>query len=382
MNAKHIILSTLLAAACVGANAQESTSSAVMSKGPRTRPGAKTEQDATPGVTARMQQHLGTDPTADARPDASVKYMRVIYRELDLMKQDENAALYFPEDLEEGNENLFRIMFRLLAQNKVPAYEFLDGREDFTDANRVKMADLLDRFAIMATPAKGFSDKNPVYDIEPVDVPTSEVLSYYIIERWTFDNRTNTMKTAVEAICPVVVADESSDISGKTPMFWMKYADIKPYLQQQYIFTDDDNNLALHTYDDFFTLNMYKGDIYKTRNLRNRTLAQIHEGDPDDLKAAQDSIQNRLDHYADNLWVPSREELAARRQAEQALADSLAGRDPQLIKTSRPARATRSERTPTRTRSTARAPKADKPKPAAKPAASQSAVRSVRNRRK
>lgn len=380
MKARHIISALLLIGATLAAAAQESTSSAVMSKGPRTRPGAKTEQDGAPAVSARMQQHLDAVEADPSRPDASTKYMRVIYRELDLMKQDANAALYFPEDLQDGQENLFRIMFRLLAQNKVPAYEFLDGREDFSDANRVKMADLLDRFSIMASPAKGFSDKNPVYDIEPVDVPTSEVLAYYIIERWVFDNRSNTMKTVVEAICPVVVADESSDISGKTPMFWMKYADIKPYLQQQYIFTDDDNNLALHTYDDFFTLNMYKGDIYKTRNLRNRTLAQMHSGDPDDLKHAQDSIQHRLDHYADNLWVPSREEILAQKQARQAMADSIAGNTPQQPK-ARPTRTARSERASTRSRATARAPKSQTPK-AAKPAASQSATRSVRNRRK
>ena len=46
--------------------------------------------------------------------------------------------------------------------------------------------------------------------------------------------------------------------------------------QSQYVFTDDDNNLPRYTYDDFFTLNLYKGNIYKTRNLRNRSMAQLY----------------------------------------------------------------------------------------------------------
>ncbi len=362
--------------AALAASAQEqSSSSAVMSvqsRGPRTRPG-QTETTA-PGVSARMQAQAEA-----SRPDASLKYMRVIYRELDLANEDANAPLYFPEDLVDGNENLFRIMFRLLAQNKVPAYEYLDGREDFTDANRAKMADIIERFDILATPAKGFSEKNPVYDIEPVDVPTNEVLAYFIIERWEFDNRTNKMRTVVEAIAPVIVRDDASAISGKTPMFWMKMADLKPYLQAQYIFTDDDNNLASHTYDDFFTLNLYKGNIYKTRNLRNRTLAQMAKEDPDTLKALQDSIQHRLDHYADNLWVPSREELQKAREEAQAASDSTAVAEP--VRSTR----TRSERTSTR----AREPKKPKTKAAKKPkststpsAPSSSASRSVRNRRK
>jgi len=376
---KHYIISALLALTGLCAAAQEqSSSSAVMTRGPRTRPGQRTEA-AAPGVTARMQQQLAG--TADGeRPDASLKYMRVIYRELDLAKEDRNAPLYYPEDLIDGNENLFRIMFRLLAQNKVPAYEYLDGREDFTEANRAKMADIISRFDILATPAKGFSEKNPVYDIEPVDVPTNEVLAYFIIERWQFDNRTNRMHTDVEAICPVIVRDDASSLAGKTPMFWMKMSDLRPYLRTQYIFTDDDNNLAGHTYDDFFTLNMYKGDIYKTRNLRNRTLAQMAKEDPDTLKTLQDSIQRRLDHYADNLWVPSREELAAAREAELAAADSTATAKPEPVRSKR----TRSARASTRSRDSKKASRSKGPKKekasASKP--SSSATRSVRNRRK
>lgn len=387
MTLKPIIIAALACLTATAASAQEqqsSTSSAVMTRGPRTRPG---QNDAsTPGVSARMQQQLGGSADA-SRPDASLKYMRVIYRQLDLEKEDANAPLYFPEDLVDGNENLFRIMFRLLAQNKIPAYEYLDGREEFTDQYRVKMADLIDKFELTATPAKGFSEKNPVYDFAPVDVPTYQVLAYNIIERWEFDNRTNKMRTEVEAICPVIVRDEGSDVPGKYPMFWMKMSDLKPYLRNQYIFTDDDNNLASHTYDDFFTLNMYKGDIYKTRNLRNRTLAQMTGDDPDDLKRAQDSIQNRLDHYADNLWVPSREELRLARERADSLA---AAADTLNLADAKPARSSRakSSRASTRSRETAeskrspRRAKAPKKEKVSKPKASSSATRSVRNRRK
>ncbi len=375
---KSIILG-ILAFASLSALAQESSSSAVMSRGNRTRPGQKTEQ-AGPAVSGRLQQQLDAadDPS---RPDASVKYMRVIYRELDLMDEDKNAPLYFPEDLVDGQENLFRIMFRLLAENKIPAYEFLDGREEFTEERRVKMADILSNFSIMGSPAKGSSEKNPLWEIDPIDVPTHKVLKYFIIERWVFDNRSNSMKTVVEAICPVIVGSDSGDsaeLAGNTPMFWMKMSDLKPYLRQQYIFTDDDNNLALHTYDDFFTMNMYKGDIYKTRNLRNRTLKDIHAGDPDDLKRAQDSIQNRLEHYADNLWVPTREELRARREAADSTAVATEKTE-KPVKTS--ARASRSERTSRSEKASTRT-KVKREKAPKQSSPASSATRSVRNRKK
>ncbi|MDE7442544.1 MAG: gliding motility protein GldN, partial [Muribaculaceae bacterium] len=239
-----------------GQQQQQSSSSGIRRNTERVRLGAET---AGPQVTGRMQQHFAETEASDA----DVQWMRVIYRQLDLT-DNKNTALYYPEDLVDGQENLFRIIMRLMADNTIPAYEYLDGREVFTDQYRIKTKEMLDRFGVLYTEAKGSTEKNPRFVIEESDVPTNEVLSYYILERWTFDKRTNTMKTVVEAICPVL--HRSGDFGGeavKYPMFWIKYDALRPYLTTQYIFTDDDNNLARYTYDDFFTLNMYAGDIYK-----------------------------------------------------------------------------------------------------------------------
>ena len=250
--------------------------------------------------------------------DADRQWMRVIYRSIDLDK-DKNAALYFPEEPIDGQENLFRIIMRLLAANTIPAYEYLDGREIFTDQYRIKTRDVLDKFYIPYTEAKGSTEKNPRFTVDPSDVPTNEVLSYYVVERWEYDTRHNRLRPVVEAICPVL--HRSGDFGGealKYPMFWVKFSDLRPYLAAQQIFVDDDNNLPTCSYDDFFTLTMYDGDIYKTRNLKNKSMVQQYP-DPDALKRAQDSIQSRLDNFEKKLWVPTREEVIAAREAREAL---------------------------------------------------------------
>ena len=249
--------------------------------------------------------------------DADLMWMRVIYRDLE-MDNPKNAALYYPEDVVDGQENLFRIIMRLLADNAIPAYEYLDGKEIFTDQYRLKVSDMLDRFHVLYSPAKGSTEKNPRFVIEESDVPANEIRSYYILERWEFDAKTNKTRRVVEAICPVLHrADEFGVDAVRYPMFWVKLDAIRPYLAQQYIFIDDDNNLPRYTYDDFFTMAMYDGDIYKTRNLTNRSMMQMFP-DPDDRKRAQDSIQNRLESFDKNLWVPSREEVIAAREAREA----------------------------------------------------------------
>ena len=187
----------------------------------------------------------------------------------------------------------------------------------FTDQYRVKVRDVLDRFHILYTDAKGSTEKNPRFGIEESDVPSNEVLSYYVIERWQYDTRHNRLRPHIEAICPVL--HRSGDFGGEAvryPMFWIRYNDIRPWLTQQTIFIDDDNNLPTCTYDDFFTLAMYDGEIYKTRNLKNRSLMQLYPN-ADERKRVQDSIQASLDSFENKLWVPTREEVIAAREARE-----------------------------------------------------------------
>ena len=356
------------------AQSQQSSSSAVMRKRDRT----EKKDGQTPEVTQRMQSFYEQTETAES----DLQWMRIIYRQLDLQKE-KNAPLYFPEEPTEGQESLFRIILRLLADNQVEAYEYLDGREVFTEQYRIKVKDMLDRFHILYTDAKGSTEKNPKFTIEESDVPANEVLSYYILERWEFDSRSNRTVTKVQALCPVL--HRAGDFGGepiKYPMFWIKLDALRPYLSQQPIFISDDNNLTNYTYDDYFQMNMYEGEIYKTRNLANKSMMQLYP-DPDDLKHAQDSIQKRLESFDDKLWVPSREEVLAQKERQEgakAQQDSIviAARDEQPAvaqdepKADEPKKSSRSKKKAKKTKV-----KESKPKTSS----SSSAVRSVRRKK-
>ncbi len=281
----------------------------------------KKKAESGPVITDRMQSFFENKEPHDA----DLAYMREIYRQIDLTNEA-NTPLYYPEDVTDGQENLFRLILRLVVEGRIPAYEYLDGREVFSDQYKVKVGDMLDRFDIYYTKGNGSTEKNPKYEIAEADVPTAQVLNYYIIEKWEFDRRSNSMKTRVEAICPVL--NKIGDFGGETryPMFWVKFDALRPWLAQQYIFLTDDNNLPQYSLDDYFNLGMYKGDIYKTKNLRNLSMVQMFPDD-DDRKAAQDSIDRRLRSFGKNLWVPTREEYLAQREAEEARAAALAAGD-------------------------------------------------------
>ncbi|MCM1348545.1 MAG: gliding motility protein GldN [Firmicutes bacterium] len=371
----HIIVMALSALFCLEAAAQDN-STATMRRGSR----KNDKSDSNTEVSARMQQRM-TTPRAS---DADLSWMRVIYRQLDLTKAA-NAPLYFPEPPLNGEENLFRTIMRLVADGKLKVYEYLDGREIFTDQYALATKDVLDRFHIEYKLAKGSTDKRPRYTIDEPDVPADEVLSYYVIERYEFDNRTNKLRTVIEAICPVLHrSDEWGMEPLKYPMFWVKFDDLRPYMSTQNIFVSDDNNLPSCTYDDFFLLGLYDGDIIKTRNLRNQSMMQLYP-DADDLKRARDSIQTSLDSFERKLWVPSLEELQARREAKElaeskaqevATDDSTAVEEPRKVRSRRPA--AKSTRAKKEKVAKVKAKKAKAPK--AKSASS--ATRSVRNRKR
>lgn len=364
MKLLKILIIAISAICCIEAAAQDN-STATMRKGSR----KNDSRDSNPGITTRMQQRMTTPQVSDA----DLSWMRVIYRQLDLSKPA-NAPLYFPEPPLNGEENLFRTILRLVADGKLKVYQYLDGREIFTDQYALTPKDVLERFHIEYTPAKGSTDKRQRFTVEEADVPADEVLSYYIIERYEFDKRTNRLRTVIEAVCPVLHrSDEWGMEPLKYPMFWVRFDDLRPYMSTQNIFISDENNLPSCTYDDFFLLGLYDGDIIKTRNLKNQSMVQMYP-DAESLKHARDSIQASLDSFERKLWVPSLEELHARREAaenkaaEEALtlqSDSTQQAAPAAVKRTTTKRgATKAKRTATVKAKKAKKAKTAKPKSA------------------
>lgn len=243
-------------------------------------------------VTASNSRRAGVSEPGEA----DTQWLKIVYRDLDLEKGS-NGAL---KNVNDNRADLFSIMINLIADGKLTAYEYVDGVERFDDSSKVDAKALLDRFNIDYTVSP---DGKPVVDA--LDIPSGDVARYYIVERYLFDSRAGKVKRIVDAVCPVLVR---GGITGsdpiRYPMFWVRLPDVSPYIASTVVMTDDDNNLARHTLDDFFTLNLYSGQLYKTRNVANKTLVQLFP-DPDDLAHARDSIEQRLVAFEKGLWTPA-----------------------------------------------------------------------------
>ena len=131
-----------------------------------------------------------------------VPWQHVVYRELD-MNVGDNASLYYPIEPTDGMTNLFRVIMDALCTGQLKAYEYLDGREMFTEKYQINVETMLQRFEIpYQTQAVGAG--KTIYRVEEVDVPSNEVMSYYLKERWQYDLTGSRYQAQVLALCPVL----------------------------------------------------------------------------------------------------------------------------------------------------------------------------------
>ena len=268
-------------------------------------------------ITTRAQISF---PTATPMQE-DVVWRRDIYRELKLT-EDANAGLYYPVEPVGSQMNLFTYIFKLMMNGPnrggIAAYNYrMDGNEMFTDSARVKPLQFLDNYHIF------YERTDHGIRLDNSDIPSGEVKGYYLKESAYYDQGTSTFHRKVVALCPIMYReDDFGDGEVKYPLFWVRYDDLAPFLSKQIIMTSNLNNAATMSVDDYFTMNLYQGKIYKTTNMLGKTLAQYCPTDSA-MAAEQKKIERELTDfektiYGDPALRDSLDSIAASKEAEKA----------------------------------------------------------------
>lgn len=308
---------------------------------------------AQPAARRNQPQRSATDNTLTTRAQISfptaapleddVVWRRDLYREIKL-DDDANAGLYYPVEPVGSQMNLFTYIFKLMMSGPnrggIAAYNYrMDGNEVFNDSARIKPLQFLDNYHIY------YERTDRGIRLENSDIPSSEVKGYYLKESAYYDQRTSTFHRKVVALCPIMYReDDFGDGEVKYPLFWVRYDDLAPFLSKQIIMTSNLNNAATMSVDDYFTMNLYQGKIYKTTNLLGKTLAQSNASDSTMIKAQQ-KIENELAAFEKNIFGdPERKDSL----------DSIANAQDSLKQTKKASRSRRSGDSTTTVRRTRR----------------------------
>ena len=282
------------------------------------------KQSPSSAMTKRAQISF---PTALDVPE-DVVWRRDIYREINL-EQDPNAGLYYPVEPQGKQLNLFTYIFKLAQNGYIPIYEYpTDGSDVFEDATKTTMKTVLDNYHIF------YEEQDGKLKVDNSDIPSAEVKKYYLKESAYYDQANSSFHIKVLALCPIMLRED--DFGGEAtqyPLFWVKYSDLEPFLNRQTVMTSSLNNAATMSMDDYFTMNKYRGTIYKTTNMLGKTLAQYCP-DEASLTAEQKRIEAELEAFRKNIFgdPEKRDSL-----------DSIANANPQNVKAAKKAKA-KSER--------------------------------------
>ena len=281
---------------------------------------AKVKKNNANNLTMRAQLMF---PTQEKMGE-DVVWRRDVYRELNL-NDDANAGLYYPVEPADGRMNLFTLIFKLMMagpnRGGINVYQYqLDGNERFTDDAKLKPLTFLDDHHIF------YERTDRGVHINNSDIPSAEVKGYYLKESSYFDQSTATFHTKVLALCPIMEReDEFGNGATKYPLFWVRYDDIASALAKQTVMTSNVNNAAVMSLDDYFTMNLYKGKIYKTTNMQGKTLAQYCNTDSA-LNKEQRRIESEIASFEKNIWGD---------QARKDSLDSISRLDRKQLKTVR-----------------------------------------------
>lgn len=284
------------------------------------------QQRKSPSSAMSMRAQISF-PTALDIPE-EVVWRRDIYRELDLT-DDANAGLYYPVEPQGKQLNLFTYIFKLAQNGYIPVYEYpTDGSDNFSPENRVQMQTIFDNYHIY------YEEQDGKLKVDNSDIPSAEVRKFYLKESAYYDQANSSFHIKVLALCPVMLRDD--DFGGEAtqyPLFWVKYSDLEPFLNRQTVMASSLNNAATMSMDDFFTLNSYRGKIYKTNNAQGKTLLQLCDGDMDKMTAEQKRIEAELAAFHKTIFGD---------QAKRDSLDSIAALDVKQNKKIRSKSSTRS----------------------------------------
>ena len=176
----------------------------------------------------------------------------------------------------------------------------------------------------------------------------------------------------------------------RIPLFWVKYSDLQPYLSQQPVMLSTKNNATTATMDDFFSLNLYRGQISMT--LGGETAELNSEMSDSTAMAARQAFSNQIEgelqQFEESLYgteyttsATSDDDLQEARDSEDdSQLDTARARRSQELREGKSnqrkaAKATKAKKKSRAKKATPKAAKTEQPKQS-----KSSSTRSVRNR--
>ncbi|MBK6934930.1 MAG: gliding motility protein GldN [Bacteroidales bacterium] len=229
--------------------------------------------------------------------ESDVLYAKRIWREID-MREKINHPLYYP--IQPTNRRYSLMSVIMIGVQEGGITPFSPESDDFkVPMTKETVQNIIRREETTKTYDPFTGEERDTVIVTEFDPST--VTRYRLKEDWIFDKNRSVLDVRIIGILPLMVEFEPDGITekGTRPLFWISFAQLRPYLVR-YEYFNRKNDGQRFTYDDAFNKRMFGSYIIKESNVYDRYISSYTTGI--DALLESERIKNDIFIFEHDLW--------------------------------------------------------------------------------
>ncbi len=223
--------------------------------------------------------------------EADIMYEKRVWRVIDT-REKINQPFRYPE------QSLFSIIEAGIENGAITPFspeddQFSRAESASTTLRRFNQIDTVE----IIDPVSGISR------LQVVENPFNpdNIVRWRVQEVWYFDTRYSTMRVRILGLAPLLESrgEDGTTVRYETPMFWINYAEARPWLAQ-YAIPEWETDHSVQSWEDLFEMRRFSSYIYQENDMMGRRLKDYLSGP--DLLQRSEQIEQEIHHFEADVW--------------------------------------------------------------------------------
>lgn len=224
-----------------------------------------------------------------------------VWREIDL-REKINKPFTYEAESDNGSQVFVNMLLKAVNSGQVTA--FTDER--FTTPMSAQEFSQLTVGSADTVARTDINDPNKIveYVVTRASFDAKSITKLRIKEEWVFDREASRMFVRILGICPLKTQYlPNGKERGVTPMFWIYYPDLRPFLAKYEVYNSKNMGNARMTWEELFESRMFGSYIIKSTfdNAANKSIKGYIK-DPILQLLEGDNIKEKIFNYEQDLW--------------------------------------------------------------------------------